>query len=152
MASLQAFGQTGPRRDYVSFGPILMSYSGMAYLWRDPEIERPGAACQTAFPDYIAPSYGALAIMAALHYRARTGRGQYIDISQAETAASMIGPAYLDYLINGREPRPQGNFSATCGAPRLLSVQRRRPLVRDRHPNAGRVDSAFASSPAIASG
>jgi crotonobetainyl-CoA:carnitine CoA-transferase CaiB-like acyl-CoA transferase len=114
MASLQAFGQTGPRRDYVSFGPILMSYSGMAYLWRDPEIERPGAACQTAFPDYVAPSYGALAILAALHYRARTGNGQYVDISQAETAASMIGPAYLEYLVNGREPQPQGNFSATA--------------------------------------
>ena len=112
LASLQAFGQTGPRRDYVSFGPILMSFSGMAYLWRDPEIERPGAGCQTAFPDYIAPSYGALAILAALHYRQRTGRGQYIDISQAETAAAMIGPAYLDYLISGREPAPQGNFSA----------------------------------------
>jgi crotonobetainyl-CoA:carnitine CoA-transferase CaiB-like acyl-CoA transferase len=112
MASLQAFGQTGPRRDFVSFGPILMSFSGMAYLWRDPEIERPGAGCQTAFPDYIAPSYGAVAILAALHHRARTGKGQYIDISQAETAASMLGPAYLEYLINGREPQPQGNFNA----------------------------------------
>jgi crotonobetainyl-CoA:carnitine CoA-transferase CaiB-like acyl-CoA transferase len=111
MASLQAFGQTGPRRDFVSFGPILMAFSGMTCLWRDPEVEKPGAACQTAFPDYIAPSYGALAILAALHYRARTGKGQYIDISQAETAASMIGPAYLEYLLNGREPEPQGNFS-----------------------------------------
>ena len=114
MASLQAFGQSGPRRDYVSFGPILMSYSGMAYLWRDPAVERPGAGCQTAFPDYIAPSYGALAILAALHFRARTGAGQYIDVSQAETAASMLGPAYLEYLITGREPQPQGNFSATA--------------------------------------
>jgi crotonobetainyl-CoA:carnitine CoA-transferase CaiB-like acyl-CoA transferase len=112
MASLQAFGQTGPRRDFVSFGPILMAFSGMTYLWRDPEVERPGAACQTAFPDYVAPSYGALAILAALHYRARTGKGQYIDISQAETAASMLGPAYLEWLINGREPQPQGNFSS----------------------------------------
>ena len=111
MASLQAFGQTGPRRDFVSFGPILMAFSGMTYLWRDPEIERPGAACQTAFPDYVAPSYGALAILAALHYRAQTGKGQYIDISQAETAASMLGPAYLEWLINGRDPEPQGNFS-----------------------------------------
>jgi len=114
MASLQAFGQTGPRRDYVSFGPILMAYSGMAYLWRDPEVERPGAGCQTAFPDYVAPSYGALAILAALHHRARTGKGQYIDISQAETAASMLGPAYLEYLVSGREPEPQGNFSAAA--------------------------------------
>ena len=114
MASLQAFGQTGPRRDYVSFGPILMSYSGMAYLWRDPEIEKPGAGCQTAFPDYIAPSYGALAILAALNYRARSGKGQYIDISQAETAASMIGPAFVEYLVNGGEPEAQGNFSANA--------------------------------------
>jgi crotonobetainyl-CoA:carnitine CoA-transferase CaiB-like acyl-CoA transferase len=114
MASLQAFGQTGPRRDYVSFGPILMSYSGMAYLWRDPAIERPGAGCQTAFPDYIAPSYGALAILAALHHRARTGEGQYIDISQAETAAAMIGPALLQFLIDGKEPAPQGNINANA--------------------------------------
>ena len=112
MASLQAFGQTGPRREFVSFGPILMAFSGMAYLWRDPQIERPGAACQTAFPDYVAPSYGALAILAALHYRARTGQGQYIDISQAETAASMLAPAYIEWLINGYEPEPQGNFSS----------------------------------------
>ena len=110
MASLQAFGQTGPRRDFVSFGPILMAFSGMTYLWRDPAIERPGSASQTAFPDFIAPSYGALAILAALHHRARTGEGQYIDISQAETAASMIGPAYLEYFINGREPQPLGNY------------------------------------------
>jgi benzylsuccinate CoA-transferase BbsF subunit len=88
-----------------------MAFSGMTYLWRDPEVERPGVACQTAFPDYVAPSYGALAILAALHYRARTGKGQYIDISQAETAASMLAPAYLEWLINGREPEPQGNFT-----------------------------------------
>jgi hypothetical protein len=51
MASLQAFGQTGPRRDFVSFGPILMAFSGMTYLWRDPEVERP-ARLPDAFADY----------------------------------------------------------------------------------------------------
>ncbi|HXG49852.1 MAG TPA: CoA transferase [candidate division Zixibacteria bacterium] len=112
LASLQAFGHTGPRRDFLSFGPILMAFSGMTYLWRDPEVERPGAASQTAFPDYLAPSFGALAILAALHYRARTGKGQHIDISQAETAASMLAPAYLEWLIGGREPEPRGNASA----------------------------------------
>ena len=116
MASLQAFGNSGPRRDYISFGPILLAFSGMTYLWRDPEEERPGAASQTALPDYIAPSYGALAIVAALHYRAQTGKGQYIDLAQAESAASMMGSAYLEWLINNREPQPQGNFR-TWAAP-----------------------------------
>jgi crotonobetainyl-CoA:carnitine CoA-transferase CaiB-like acyl-CoA transferase len=111
LASLQAFGQTGPRRDYVSYGPILMAYAGMTYLWRDPAIETPGVASQTAFPDYIAPCYGALAILAALHYRARTGKGQYIDLSQAESASALLTPAYLEWLINSRDPEPQGNFS-----------------------------------------
>ena len=55
-----------------------------------------------------------MASFAALNHRARSGQGQYIDISQAETAASMIGPALLDLLVNGREPQPQGNFSASA--------------------------------------
>jgi crotonobetainyl-CoA:carnitine CoA-transferase CaiB-like acyl-CoA transferase len=50
MASLQAFGQTGPRRDFVSFGPILMAFSGMAYLWRDPVIERRRGDSRRATP------------------------------------------------------------------------------------------------------
>jgi crotonobetainyl-CoA:carnitine CoA-transferase CaiB-like acyl-CoA transferase len=56
-ATLQGFRHTGPRWDYVSLGPILMAFSGMTYLWRDPELERPGAGYQIAFPDYVAPSY-----------------------------------------------------------------------------------------------
>ena len=50
MASLQAFGQTGPRRDYVSFGPILMAYSGMTYLWRDPQMPGRAPAVRPPFP------------------------------------------------------------------------------------------------------
>lgn len=127
MASLQGFGQTGPRREFVSFGPTLMAFSGMTYLWRDPDIERPGAGCQTAFPDFVAPSYGAVAILAALLYRERTGKGQYIDVSQAETAAAMLGPAHLEYLINGREPEPRGNlnlYAAPHGAYRCKGDDR----------------------------
>ena len=56
----------------------------------------------------------ALAILAALHYRARTGKGQYIDLSQAETAASLIAPAHLEWLLTGQEPQPSGNFSASA--------------------------------------
>ena len=103
----------------------------------DLSLARPGnraarRGCQTAFPDYVAPSYGALAILAALHYRARTGKGQYIDISQAETAASMIGPALFGISHQWPRTRAPGKFQRHGGAPWLLSLQRRRSLVRHR--------------------
>jgi crotonobetainyl-CoA:carnitine CoA-transferase CaiB-like acyl-CoA transferase len=47
--------------------------------------------------------------MAALLHRARTGEGQCIDAAQIETGASLFGPYYLDYTINGRNPAPSGN-------------------------------------------
>ena len=47
--------------------------------------------------------------MAALAYRARTGKGQFIDISQSETLTSTIPEAILDYSVNGRIPERIGN-------------------------------------------
>ena len=72
----------------------------------------PGAGCQTAFPDYVAPSYGALAILAALHFRARTGKGQYIDLSEQEAAVPVMGAALLEYQMTGRIPERMGDRSA----------------------------------------
>jgi benzylsuccinate CoA-transferase BbsF subunit len=52
---------------------------------------------------------GAAAVVAALLYRSRTGKGQYIDSAQMEVGASLLGPYYLDYIVNGRDPAPVGN-------------------------------------------
>ncbi|MEE9569072.1 MAG: CoA transferase [Candidatus Binatia bacterium] len=112
MASLQGLGETGPRRDYVTWGPSLMSYSGLTYLWNEPNEPIP-VGSQTAYPDYIVSLHMAFAVMAALHYREKTGEGQYIDISQAEATASLIGPAMLDYLVNQRVSQPLGNHSVS---------------------------------------
>ena len=141
MASLQAFGQTGPRRDYVSFGPILMSFSGMTYLWRDPQIERPGAGCQTAFPDYIAPSYGALAILAALHYRAAHRRRAIYRYLASRNCRGDDRAGVLELLDQWPRARSPREILAPCGAPWLLSLQRRRPLVRHRRRRPGRMDA-----------
>ena len=137
---------------YVSFGPILMAYSGMTYLWRDPEIERPGAGCQTAFPDYIAPSYGALAILAALHYRARTGKGQYIDISQAETAASMIGPALFGIL--DQRPRARSHRVTSAPTPRRMAATAAKATIAGAPSRSRAKKSGYdsAKSPVIVNG
>jgi crotonobetainyl-CoA:carnitine CoA-transferase CaiB-like acyl-CoA transferase len=53
--------------------------------------------------------HGAFAIMCALMYRARTGKGQYIDLSQWETSTAMVAEGLLDYSMNGTQPERDGN-------------------------------------------
>jgi crotonobetainyl-CoA:carnitine CoA-transferase CaiB-like acyl-CoA transferase len=54
---------------------------------------------------------GAFGVVLALIERKRTGRGQWIDSAQVEIGASLLGPKYLEYSVNKREPRPEGNRS-----------------------------------------
>ena len=112
MVSMQGLGSTGPRKNYVTWGPSLMPYAGLSHLWNEPEAEKP-IGSQTAYPDYVVSLHMAYALMAALHYRRRTGEGQYIDIAQAEVTASLIGVPILDYLVNQRVAAPVGNGSLT---------------------------------------
>ncbi len=115
MIRLQGLGTTGPRRNYVTWGPSLMPFSGMSWLWNHPDGGAP-VGSQTSYPDYIVSIHMAFALMAALHHRANTGEGQFIDIAQGEVTASLIGPALLDGLVNGRAAEPVGN-RGYAGAP-----------------------------------
>jgi benzylsuccinate CoA-transferase BbsF subunit len=62
-----------------------------------------------AYPDSIVPWFGAVASLSALDYRRRTGKGQYIDVSQYETTAHFLAPLLLDYAANGHESMRDGN-------------------------------------------
>ncbi len=108
MIRLQGLGTTGPRKNYVTWGPSLMPFSGMTWLWNHPDGGAP-VGSQTSYPDYIVSIHMAFVLMAALHHRANTGEGQLIDIAQGEVTASLIGPALLDALVNGRAAEPMGN-------------------------------------------
>ena len=110
MVSLQGLGQTGPRKEFVTWGPNLLPFSGMTYLW-NPSDEAEPVGSQTSYPDYVVAVHAAYAIMAALFYREKSGKGQNIDLSQAEITASLLGAAYSDYLNNGATPSPIGNRS-----------------------------------------
>jgi crotonobetainyl-CoA:carnitine CoA-transferase CaiB-like acyl-CoA transferase len=108
MVSLPGYGSFGPHRNFVSFGGPLMAYTGMSLLWGYPD-SPPDARVKVAQPDYISSTTQAMAIMAALHHRARTGQGQYIEIAQVETAVATLELAYLDYFTNGIVAEPRGN-------------------------------------------
>jgi crotonobetainyl-CoA:carnitine CoA-transferase CaiB-like acyl-CoA transferase len=115
MLSLQGLGHVGPHAGYVTWGPNLISLSGMNYLWSLPDDPEP-VGTQTSYPDFAVGLYAAVLIMGALFYREATGRGQYLDVSQAEVTAGFLAPSYMEWLANGVVPRPKGN-SAAWAAP-----------------------------------
>jgi len=107
MLSSCLMGQTGPMSGFVGFGNMAAAVSGFYNLcgWPDRAPSGPFGA----YTDYVAPRFGAVSVLAALEYRKRTGKGQYIDQSQAESALHFLSPALLDYAVNGRVAQGLGN-------------------------------------------
>lgn len=108
MVSMPGYGRSGPHSRFVSFGGPLMAYTGMSLLWGHAD-SPPDARVKTAQPDYIVAGTQALAVTAALHHRARTGQGQYIEIAQVEATVASLALAYLDYFATGTVATPRGN-------------------------------------------
>jgi crotonobetainyl-CoA:carnitine CoA-transferase CaiB-like acyl-CoA transferase len=108
MVSLPGYGRSGPHGQFVSFGGPLMAYTGMSLLWGYAD-SPPDARVKIAQPDYIVAATQALAVISALHHRARTGQGQYIEIAQVEATIASMELAYLDYFATGTVATPRGN-------------------------------------------
>ncbi len=109
MLSTSGYGDRGPHRRYVSWGPNLEALSGLSSLSGFP-----GRGCtmtQYAYPDTLSALHGLFAVMCALDHRSRTGEGQHISLSQTEATIGVIGDVMLEYLANGEEPRSLGNRS-----------------------------------------
>jgi crotonobetainyl-CoA:carnitine CoA-transferase CaiB-like acyl-CoA transferase len=105
-------GQSGPWRNFTGFGRLAASLAGFQQLASWPE--RPPAGPFGAYTDAIASRYNAIAILAALEYRERTGEGQYIDLSQTEAALQFLAPAVLDWTVNGHVAGAAGNDDDDC--------------------------------------
>ncbi len=107
MLSMSAYGQTGPYRNYIGFGTGIEPVAGLSELAGYPD--GPPTAVGSSISDPVAGFYGAGAIMTALQYKHKTGRGQYIDLSEVESATTLIGGQILDYTMNGRVQSRIGN-------------------------------------------
>jgi crotonobetainyl-CoA:carnitine CoA-transferase CaiB-like acyl-CoA transferase len=107
MVSSCLMGQTGPFAKYAGYGNLAAAISGFGNLCGWPD--RLPAGPYGSYTDCVAPRFTISSILAALEYRRRTGKGQYIDISQAEASMTFLAPAILDYTANGRVQRPIGD-------------------------------------------
>jgi benzylsuccinate CoA-transferase BbsF subunit len=106
--SSQGFGKTGPYSGHKAYGPLMAAASGMLRLWAHADDPYPVGAT-APIPDHFAAKHAVLAVLAALDYRRRTGKGQFIDLSLVEVGANLIGASYLEYTVNGHVPQPMGN-------------------------------------------
>jgi crotonobetainyl-CoA:carnitine CoA-transferase CaiB-like acyl-CoA transferase len=108
LCSMSGFGGSGPERDYVAYGSNIETVCGLSALMGyhdDPTPHRTGSY----YADPVAGAHGAVAVLAALRHRDRTGQGQWIDLSLLESAAALFGEALMDWSINQRVPPPRGN-------------------------------------------
>ena len=104
--SISGYGQSGPYRDKPGFDTIGQALSGMMSLVTD--LDDPKVA-GISFVDHSAGIFAAHGIMAALLARAKTGVGQFIDVSLLQVAIAFIESHVSDYL-NGGEAVSRDNF------------------------------------------
>ncbi|MGW0040887.1 CaiB/BaiF CoA transferase family protein [Rhodococcus sp. NPDC003348] len=86
-----AFGSTGPWSTRLGYGPLVRASCGVSALWRYPDDEELLCDGQTVYPDHIAAHVAAIAVLAALIDRRRTGRGTNLEVAQADTALVQLG-------------------------------------------------------------
>lgn len=100
MLSLTGFGHSGPRSHYLAYGATVCSFVGLTDAWQYPS---------GVHFDYLSQAHGVFGVLAALAARDRTGRGTHVDLAEVETAAAVMGPMMLDYVVNGRRSVVPGN-------------------------------------------
>lgn len=107
MISLSGYGAHGPDCDKVSYGPAQVPLSGLSSLtgYRG----HPPMHVGVSYGDPTAGLHGAVAVLAALLHRARTGAGQYIDLSQWETSIAVLGDAIAGVSAGLPAPARDGN-------------------------------------------
>ena len=107
MLSGSPVGQYGPDSRFVGWGPITQASAGICHL--TGYTDGPPVGLGGSWPDYMVGVVMTYAVLTALYYRRRTGRGQYIDLAMAEVVTSMLPEAVMDYLMNQRDRGRRGN-------------------------------------------
>lgn len=107
MCSMSGFGSTGPERNYSAYGSNIETISGLSSLlgYADQEFFGTGSF----YADPITGHHATFAILAALHARRTSDRGQWIDMALLEAVAPFFSQQFLEYAATGVSPVPMGN-------------------------------------------
>ena len=101
-ASLSGFGQTGPYSPRPSYFSIAEAISGQAYLaGRGAGPDAPPRGSPVAYGDLGPALFAAFSIVTALYFRDKTGIGQWVDVSQADTMLALTASPVANYTVTG---------------------------------------------------
>jgi crotonobetainyl-CoA:carnitine CoA-transferase CaiB-like acyl-CoA transferase len=114
--SISGYGQDGPYAKRPGYDFVAQAESGIMAV--TGEVEGEPQRVGTPVGDVSAGMFACMAIVAALHVRDRTGKGQYIDISLLESAISLLSNVSSNYLISGEDAKRYGN-----GHPNIVPYQ-----------------------------
>lgn len=109
MLSVSTSGSAGPERFAPGYASIFAALSGLSHLtgYEDgPPVEL------RISMDHTCGQTGALAVLAALNYRWKTGVGQHIDLAARDVLSCLVGDALMDYTMNGRNAARRGNHDS----------------------------------------
>jgi crotonobetainyl-CoA:carnitine CoA-transferase CaiB-like acyl-CoA transferase len=103
---MPAFGLTGPWRDRVGFAPTMEQIAGLAWVTGLPDGPPvpPRGAC-----DPLAGAHAAFALLAALEFADRTGRGQLVEVPMIETVLNVTATQTIEFEVFGRILERRGN-------------------------------------------
>jgi crotonobetainyl-CoA:carnitine CoA-transferase CaiB-like acyl-CoA transferase len=104
--SNSGFGHSGPYASYKTFGPIVQACSGLTFA--SGLAGQPPAGWGYSYMDHLGGYFMAVAVLASLVHRNRTGEGQWVDMSCTEAGLALAGPDLLDTTVNGRPLRRDG--------------------------------------------
>ena len=100
-------GTGGPDFNATGWGPNTLSYGGLTSLTGyegDAPVQAGGN-----LPDYVIGTIMGFHVLSAVLQHRRTGQGQFIEVSMAETVSTLIPEAFMDFAMNGRERGRTGN-------------------------------------------
>ncbi len=100
------FGHEGPYAAFRTWGPIVQANCGLTFSSGLPDL--PAAGWGYSYMDHHGGNIMAMAVLAALVHRNRTGEGQWVDMSCTEAGSALLGPVLLDRTVNGRPLRRPG--------------------------------------------
>lgn len=99
IARMSGYGQTGPYAQRAGFGGIGEAMGGWRYIVGEPD--RPPSRMGISIGDTLTATYGCMGVLAALHARASTGRGQVIDAALYESVLQVMEGLVPEYDHGG---------------------------------------------------